>query len=170
MLSNVWEGVRSEAFAANTESVKLATAAKMTRKAQAPELETVNFPSRHCLGSSLFSFCTCPCNVRMLHMCGRVVMASKLFLNDKNSSRKLFALSCSVVIIWPVMTTYLGHIGKGNKLDNQIRVQCPIERRRGGLQAGGVPQHVHNFPGKCKAQTCQFVISQWSCSSSATIT
>ena len=95
----VWEGVRSEAFAANTESAKLATAAKMTRKAQAPELETVNFPSRYCLGSSLFSFCTCPCNVRMLHMCGRVVMASKLFLNDKNSSRKLFALSCSVVII-----------------------------------------------------------------------
>ena len=47
MLSNVWEGVRSEAFAANTESAKLATAAKMARKAgkmarkaQASELVT----------------------------------------------------------------------------------------------------------------------------------
>ena len=53
------------------------------------------------------------------------------FKNDRqNYLKKLFARCGSVVIIWSVMTTYLVHICKGNKLDTQTRLQCPQERRR----------------------------------------
>ena len=53
------------------------------------------------------------------------------FKNDRqNYLKKLFARCGSVVIFWSVMTTYLVHICKGNKLDTQTRLQCPQERRR----------------------------------------
>ena len=82
--------------------------------------------------SSLFSFCISPAIFMCYIYVARLSWCLSCFFknNWQNFSRKLFARCGSVVIFWSVMTTYWGHIGKGNKLDTKDCVQCPQERRR----------------------------------------
>jgi len=53
--------------------------------------------------------------------------------------------SCSYLTCYDYSCTYLGHIGKGNKLDKQICVHCPLERRQASCR--GCPT---TFPAKLR--------------------